>query len=211
MDTTKWPAMSDQERKRTLFVMKYLETGSDRDAAKFSGLGVRHTRQRLAEHMKQYGTLAEAPHPTISPKYTEDVMKAALVYFKDNPEDHFATPPLVSYLIREGILQEPVDQQNFRQHFEEWLHTQGLTLRVGCKKMIFEILPEGAAARLKFVREHLPLVDTAEKLKEIIIVDETTYEEGPHPKGKAICWGPGKGHAVIHSILFPKLDYNIHK
>lgn len=107
----------------------------------------------------------------------------------------------MSYLLREGILQEPVDQQNFRQHFEEWLRTQGLTLRVGCKKLIFEITPEGAAARLKFLREHLPLVEAPDKLKDIIIMDETTYEEGPHPKGKAVSWEAGKGHEVLHKSL----------
>jgi hypothetical protein len=184
MDIKHWPQMSGQQRKRTLFVIKYLETGSDSAAAKSSGLSCRHTRQRIAEHLKEHGTLAEAPHPRQSPKYTESVMKAALGYFKDKSGDHFTTPELVSYLIEDGILEEPVDEQNFRQHFEEWLHTQGMTLAVGCKKLIFEIVPAGAAERLKFVQEHSALVATPERLKEMIIVDETTFEEGPHPKGK---------------------------
>ena len=114
MDTTKWPEMPEQERKRKLFVIGFLETGSDAEAAAFSGLNPRHTRQRIAEHLRQHGNLSEAPHPRPSPKYTENVMKAAFVYFKDNPNAHFATPELVSYLVREGFLEEPVDRQNFR-------------------------------------------------------------------------------------------------
>lgn len=187
MDTSKWPKMPEQERKRKLFVIKFLESSNDTDAAAFSGLSPHHTRQRIASHLKQYGTLAEAPHPKQSPKYTEDVMKAALAYFDDNPEDHFATPELVSYLIREGVLEEPVDEKNFRLHFEEWLHTQGLSLIVACRKLVFKIPAGHEATRLQWVREHLPLVDTAEKLGNIIIVDETTYEECPHPKGKPLC------------------------
>lgn len=184
MDTSKWPKMPEQERKRKLYVLGYLETGSDQAAAKLSGLSAHHTRPRIAAHLRQYGDLSEAPHPRPSPKYTENVMKAALAYFIDNPQAHFATPELVSYLLREGLLEEPVNEQNFRSHLQEWLHAQGMTLRVGCRQMIFEITPERAAARLQWVREHLPLVDSPEKLKDIIIVDETTFEEGTHEKGK---------------------------
>lgn len=78
MDTVKWPKMPEQQRKRTLYVMKFLETSSDKGAAELSGLGVRHTQPRIADHIHEYGPLAEAPHLKISPKYTEDVMKAAL-------------------------------------------------------------------------------------------------------------------------------------
>lgn len=203
--------MSEQQCKQTQVVIKYLESSSDKEAASFSGLGLHHTRQCIADNLKQYSTLTEAPHPRLSPKYTEDVMKEAWAYLKDHPVDHFITPLLVSYLLREGILQEAVDDQNFRQHFEAWLHTQGLTLQVGWRKMVIEILPKGAAARLKFVREHLTLVDTPEKLKDIIIVDETTFEEGPHPKGKAIVGRQAKAITEIHSIHLQSLEYNTHQ
>lgn len=175
--------MPQQQRKRTIFVMTYLETGSDSEAAKASGLSRRHTRQRIADHLKEYGTLAEAPHPQQPSKYTESVMQAALGYFKKHGP-RFATPELVTNLIEDGILQDPVNEQTFRQRFEEWLHTQGYTLVVGCRKMVFEITPAAATERLRFVQEHSALVATPEKLGEIIIVDETTFEEGPHPKGK---------------------------
>lgn len=152
MDTSTWPKMPEQERKRKLFTINFLETGSDTDAAAFSGLSPRHTRQRIADHLKKYGTLAEAPHPKESPKYTEEVMKAALAYFDEDPEHHFATPELVSYLKREGFLEAPVDEQNFRHHFDEWLRTKGLSLRVACRKMIFAIPAGHKATRLKWVR-----------------------------------------------------------
>lgn len=184
MDTSQWPQMPEQQRKRTVFVQKYLETGgSESEAAKVSGLSRRHTRQRIADHIRDYGTLAEAPHPQQPSKYTESVMHAALGYFK-KCGPRFATPDLVTNLIEDGILQEPVNQQNFRQHFKEWLDSQGMTLVVGCKKMIFEITPAAAKKRLRFVEQHSALVDTQEKLGEMMIVDETTFEEGPHPKGK---------------------------
>lgn len=134
-------------------------------------------------------------------------MEAALEYFKDNPNAHFATPALVSYLAREGLLEEPVNEQNFRKHFKEWLDSQGMTLRVGCRQLIFEITPERAAARLQWVREHLPLVDSPEKLEDIIIVDEVTFEEGTHAKGKGPSMYP-RAHVELCAQLpsLPNLD-----
>jgi hypothetical protein len=192
--------MPEQERKRKLFVLRYLATGDNAEAASYSGLTPQHTRKRIAKHLEDYGTLSEAPHTRTSPKFTEDVMKAALDYYKEDPDRKFPTHQLVSYLVREGLLEEPVDEQNFRHWFEEWLRPQGMTLRVGCRKLIFDITPAKAAERLKFVQDHLSLVDTPEKLQDIIIVDETIYEEGTHPKGTSgVCgssywmcynWGP---------------------
>ena len=175
--------MPEQEQQRKLFVLKYLKTGDNAKAAAYSGLSPHHTKKRIAEHLKKTGTLSEAPHTRASPKYTEDVMKAALDYFKEDPDRHFPTHQLVSYLVREGILEEPVDEQNFRHRFDDWLRAQGMTLRVGCRTLVFDITPAKAADRLKFVQDHLSLVDTPEKLQDIIIVDETIYEEGTHPKG----------------------------
>lgn len=181
--TSKWPRMPEQEQQRKLFVLKYLQTGDNAEAASYSGLSPHHTRKRIAKHLKKTGTLSEAPHTRASPKYTEDVMKAALDYFKEDPDRHFPTHQLVSYLVREGILEEPVDEQNFRHRFDDWLRAQGMTLRVGCRTLVFDITPAKAADRLEFVQDHLSLVDTPEKLQNIIIVDETIYEEGTHPKG----------------------------
>lgn len=65
VDTTQWPEMPEQERKRRLFVLAFLKTSSDKAAAQLSGLSARRTRARIAEHLEQYGDLSEAPHPRL--------------------------------------------------------------------------------------------------------------------------------------------------
>lgn len=185
MDTPKWPNMPEQERKRKLFVISYLETTDDKAAAKASGITSHHARQGIAEHLKEYGTLAEAPHPKASPKFTYEVMKAAQTYLVDNPEMLLTTGDVVAYLERENLLQPPTDEHNFLAHFTPWLAAKGLTLQVGTTQMIFEITPQRARERLLWVKQHRAQLGKEFGVDDIIIVDETTFEEGPHPKGDA--------------------------
>ena len=49
--------------------------------------------------------------------------------------------------------------------------------------MIFQITEEGAQERLDWVQHYRPRLGKEYRLEDIMIVDETTFEEGPHPKG----------------------------
>jgi hypothetical protein len=50
--------------------------------------------------------------------------------------------------------------------------------------LIFEITEERAALRFEWVKDRRAELGSLYKLPDIIIVDETIFKEGTHPKGK---------------------------
>ena len=139
-------------------MIDYLASGDDTAAASCSGLNPYLTV--YSRSPCKYSTLLRAPHPRTSPKFTVIVIRVTVECFKTTPDCKYTTQHLVSYLAKETILGEPLDEQNFRHQLWEWLQSHGMTLRVGCKELIFATTPGKAAEGLNLVQDHLSLVDT---------------------------------------------------
>lgn len=176
--------MSEQQRKRTRYVACFLETGSRAQALLASGFKDSGTHQRIVKMMKTKGSLAESAHQREPIKFTPEVMVAAKDYLVDNQDTPLSTAELVAHLEGEHYLDPPTSDHRFLAAFASWVAEQGWTLQVGTRGLIFAITEEGAEKRLDWVRYYRPMLGEQYKLEDIIIVDETTFEEGPHPKGK---------------------------
>ena len=185
MDTSLWPPMTGQHRRRLLYIIKYLDTGDAKAAAKFSGLREQHVRERLAQHLEKYGTLEEAPHPSPPSKFTQFVLEAATAYVVENEDMPIGTTEVVRYLEGANYLEPPTNNHNFLKHWKEWLAEQGLTLTVGTSAMIFKIEPENMQKRREWAQQMSREFGSLVKLEDVIFEDETTFEESPHPKGTA--------------------------
>lgn len=180
-----WPPMTGQHRRRLLYIINYLKTSDPHAAAKASGLVGQHARERLAKHLEMYGTLEEAPHPSPPTKFTDDVLAAATDYLVDNQDRPIGTTEVVRYLEGAQYLEPPTNNYNFRVHWRDWLAEQGLTLTVGTAPMIFRIEPENMQKRMQWAQQMSRELGHGLQLADIIFVDETTFEESPHPKGVA--------------------------
>lgn len=182
-DTSMWPDMAKQQRDRVLFTIAVLELASPYVAAE----SLEHSHNylpRLIEHLKTYGTFAEAPHHKPPTKFTDGVMAAAQQLLVDSADSALTTTDLVHALEQAGCLAAPTDNHNFLVRFREYVAAQGLTLQVGDTSTIFRITEESALERYSVSAKLLQLVPTDAALQDFIFVDETHFEESPHPKGR---------------------------
>lgn len=187
MDTSNWPDMPEQQRKRTLYVAEYLSTASEEKALHASGYRSRNTHRRIIEHIKTHGTLEEAPHMRATVKYTDSTLKAAMEWWIDNADQVFDTPALVAALEQASILNAPTDHHNFLQHLKQYAAQEGLTVLVGDRSTTFSITEETAAERLAWSKNMLRRLRHGMSLRNLIFTDEITLEESPHPKGGQLC------------------------
>jgi hypothetical protein len=184
MDESGWPEMSNQQRKRTRYVASFLETGDRAQALLVSGFKSLGTHARIVDMLRRKGSLAESSHQREPIKFTPEVMVAAKDYLVDNQDTPLSTADVVAHLEGECYLEPPTDNHRFLAAFASWVAEQGWSLQVGSRGLIFNITEEAAEERLDWVRYYRPMLGEQYKLEDIIIVDETSFEEGPHPKGE---------------------------
>ena len=188
MDTTGWQDMPAQQLQRTLYVIEYMESGDRGLAQKFAGYKDSSVHSRIIAHLKECGTLAEKPHSRAPVKYTNKVFEEAVSKLCEDSDQPMATPELIAHLEKSGFLEPPTNSHNFIDRFEQWCEEHNLTLQVGARDTIFKITEVTTEERLQFVKEYIPQLGASIKLDEIIVCDETTIEESPHPKGIAHAW-----------------------
>jgi hypothetical protein len=181
-DTSLWPPMADQEKQRLVYAIDYLQNSDKKSAAKVSGLKSRNAHKRLVSHLQQYGRFGEATHARERSKFTDTVMQAAVDTLTETSSGYMNTQELLCELDAQGILSKDSDHAHFRAALRDYLEKLGLWLSVG-HQTIFRITDTTAKERLAFVKEYRPKVQ-GWKLENVVIADETTIEESPHPKGK---------------------------
>lgn len=183
VDTSLWGDKPQQEIDRVLYAICVL--GGTPPSAAAASLGhTHHYGPRLVEHLKKYGTFAEAEHNRAPSKFTPEVMAAAKQQLLDMADTELTTEDLVRELEQRGWLTAPTNCHNFLVRFKEYLAAHDLTLQVGSTSMIFRITEESASEREKVARKLLELVPNDAALQNIVFEDETTFEESPHPKGR---------------------------
>jgi hypothetical protein len=180
-DTSLWPPMAHQEEQRLVYAIDYLQHSDKKSAAKVSGLNSPNAHKRVLDHLKQYGRFGEATHVRERSKFTNAVMQAAVDILTETSSGYMNTHELLCELDAQGILSKDSDHAHFRAALRDYLQTLGLWLSVG-HQTIFRITDTTAEERLAFVKEYRPKVE-GWKLENVVIVDETTIEESPHPKG----------------------------
>lgn len=188
--------MSRQERKRLRYVIGYMKTGDRTMAMTASSIKDSRTHNSIVAMLEQRGTLAEAAHVREREKFKGDVMVAAKDYLVENQDTPLSTVDVVAYLEGMGYLEPPTNNHNFLGAFTSWVVEQGWSLHINSRQQIFRITEEGAEERLEWVQYYRPQLGQQVQLEDIIIVDETMFEEGPHPKGKLLEAPHQCGHAT---------------
>lgn len=186
MDTSGWPNMPIQQMKRTAYVISYLETGDRKTARDVSGIHDSRTHDKIVKKLKKLGSLVESPHAREREKFTDDVMLAAQEYLVGEQDIPLSTADVVAYLEGQKKLVPPTNKHNFLAAFSEWVLAQGWSLHVNSRERIFKITEKAAQERLEWVQYYSSKLGQEFQRRDMIIVDETTFEEGPHPKGKLL-------------------------
>jgi hypothetical protein len=181
-DTSLWPVMPHQQQQRLIYTIDYLEHASSEQAAAASGMRSHHAHKRTIEHLKKYGTFAEAAHERPRTKFTPDVMQQAVDILTELNSGYMNTQELLRVMHDDHILAAPTNPAHFRQALQEYLNERNMCLLVG-RTAIFRITDKNAQERLAFVERYIPQLPKW-GLDNVVIVDETTVEESPHPKGK---------------------------
>jgi hypothetical protein len=87
-------------------------------------------------------------------------------------------------LIAEGLLAPDADRHAFMEHLRQYIKSQGHRLITNSVKTTFFLTLTDVVDRLKYARMWDERLKSPGALGSIIFVDEVTYEEHPHPKGK---------------------------
>jgi len=125
MADSRWPKMPEQQKKRTRYVINYLETGSHEKALEASGIRSPKTHASIIRMLKRNGTLEESAHEREPCKFTPDVMEAAKNYLIEEQDTPKSTAEVVAYLEGVGHLEPPTNNHNFLAAFSSWVVEQG--------------------------------------------------------------------------------------
>jgi hypothetical protein len=185
-----WPEMPPQQAARVNYVIKFLQTGDRKKARATAGIRSTKTHNNIIQMLQRHGSLAEAAHHREPTKFTEEVFLAAKEYLIDNNDTPLTSKDVVAHLLEEGLVQPPTNEHNFLAAFSSWVVAQGCHLQVGARSLVFSITERDAEKRLLWVRVLRQQLKKQFKLEDMIFVDETQFEEGPHPKGRTVSWAP---------------------
>jgi hypothetical protein len=186
---------TDTERKRAVFILVFLQTGSESEAMKASGLSSK-ALERIIHSFADQGDFRERQRPGRPVIYDADVMEAAYQYLVEWEEGYPSGPALMHKLVDEDILEHTVDVDILLDHLKRHVRAMGHILIVDSTKTTFFLTATDVVSRVKFA--HLMVEELRSHPADMVIyVDETTLEESPHPKGEVNVWICQRGHGLI--------------
>lgn len=149
----------------------------------------RQSYYRAMESLDETGTLCDRPRSGRPVEYTPERMQKCVDLLVADESGMMGAKELHELCIAENHVKDGSYKQ-WMKHMKAHVKKQGHTLTTNSRGSVFYLAQSDVAPRLKFAKEH---VETIEKdMKSWLIIDETTIERCPHPKGKYIM------HAGLH-------------
>lgn len=175
------PSSHNYEEKLVQYVIAYLTTADEQAAQRASGLGAT-AREICIKRLKAHGTLAAMPSTGHPLKYTPEVCQLAIQILEEHDGEQLTLTRLLELLVDAGVVQPPTDRDNFSRHLRAYVHTQGRYIDTTSIHTIFLLARTDCMPRVDFSTAAQELLKDRQ-LEDIVFVDETTWEEAPHPKG----------------------------
>lgn len=177
---------SERERKRAIFILAFLQTGSEHKARRASGLSSK-ALDRIIDSLAEHGDFRERPRSGRPVTYSPVVMEAAYQLLVDWEEGFPTGPALMQKLVEQRMLERIVDVDCLLGHLKHHVRAMGHILIVDSSKTTFFLTVTDVVCRVKFA--HLMADELCRHPADMVIfVDETTLEESPHPKGEMNVW-----------------------
>lgn len=163
------------------WLLIFLDTSSASKAGRQTGLGAK-AKGIVKRRLQSTGTLGARPSTGRPVKYTAEVCQLSIQLLEEHSTWLLTLQELLQLLVDMGAVETPVNRDTFSRHLREHVHSQGRYINTTSQRTIFLLAASDYPARLEFAASMLELLKTI-KLEDIIFVEETTWEEGPHPKG----------------------------
>jgi len=173
------------EYKRAVFVLIMLETQCVSKASKESGLP-KKALGRIINMFREKGHVLDSTRSGRPLSYTTAKMEEAYSILVKNEDGFLNGKQLQQKLVHEGVLHPTSDVAVFLKRLREYISSQGHRLITNSVKTTFFISLTDKAERLKYANDMLEQLKKERSLESLIFVDEVTYEQSPHPKGKTI-------------------------
>ena len=188
---------TEKERRRAIFVLIFLQTGSESKARRESGLSEK-ALGRIIASLAEHGDIREGQRPGRPLIYTKQVMEAAYTALVEWEEGYPTGPDLMQKLVDKGALDRCVNDDLLLYHLKRHVNKMGHILIVNSTKTVFFLTAPDVMGRVRFANMMIAKLH-GQGPDCFVFVDETTYEESPHPKGE-VCpsvlrEGPGFGCA----------------
>jgi transposase len=174
---------NENERKRAVYTLVFLQTGNMKRALKESKLS-RAAHMRIVDMYKQRGHALDAERSGRPAVYTESVMKSAMAVLTTN-KGTMNGPELHQQVMQKGILHSTSNRQRFLSSLRQHVRNEGHQLLANCTKTVFYISKEDEQERLTYATHLHSLLNISLSLNQLWFIDEVTIEEDPHPKGES--------------------------
>lgn len=173
---------TEQERKRAIYVLVFLQTCDRKLAARESGLSTK-CHNRIVAMFRDRGHIFEHERSGRPATYTEAMMEQAFDMLINYDEGYLTGTDLWRKLKEADVLHQESSIDPFMKCFHAYVKHKGLKLITNSMKTIFLLTKDDVRDRYSYAAQLLPRMTSAQ-LEMVIFVDETTMEECPHPKGK---------------------------
>lgn len=147
-----------------------------------AGMVSKQAPARLVQLMLETGGLADRPRSGRPTEYPDDLMEIAVEALVEREEEYLNERQFRAIMIREGILKGNSDLANFIQHLKDFVCRQGHRLITCSTGTQFFLRKSDVQERLSYCESHVSFF-TEKQLEMTVFIDETDYEESPHPKG----------------------------
>jgi len=182
------PNSHELEARLAKFTEILLRTNDEGRAVHESGAGP-NARAIAARRLAATGTLAARPPPGRPPKYNDEVCCRAFQLLGEHDGEQLTLIQLLALLLDEGTVEAPGDVDNMSSALKKYAAQHGYHIHTTFNSTTFFMRESDWEARVRFCRQHLALLQDPRNLARLIILDETTVEECPHPKCECYCWG----------------------
>lgn len=176
------PCSHEYELQLRAYVTHILSTADDRKALRATGLSA-SAREISIRRLTENGTLAARPSTGRHPKYTDAVCERALEILEEHDGEQLTLTHLLQLLEAANVVETPTDRSNFSTHLRDYVHAHGRYINTTCDHTIFMLARTDHKPRVDFCTAALELLGTR-SLEDVVFIDETAWEEAPHPKGR---------------------------
>jgi hypothetical protein len=171
------------EQQRAAYVLNFMQTGSQAEACKASGLS-RLAHQRIIKLLSETGGLGDSPRSGRPPSYTEEKMAGAYQQLVTSPQK-LNGKQLLSKCKKRGIIHQGANHGPFMKRLKTHCKSIGPPLVTNSRKTQPFNTKGDIEERKVWSKD---LLERMEQCKirdmDIIASDETEWAEYPHPKSE---------------------------
>lgn len=177
-------SVNETQKHRAGFVRECLQQITPQQeikALKAIGSSDRKLKRRVIQCLTDYQALCSPGKRGRKTRFGEDILEAAYDAVSNPGTSLYTGPTLRDKLVREGLMQLPVDTKNFLQHFEAYVRDRGQRLVTTSTGTIFCIHTAAREERVRWCKMVLERLQQY-PIEQWVFEDETSIEEEPHPK-----------------------------